>query len=74
MKNTNPQNFEDAISELEKIISQIENNEIKLEEALEKYQKGVTLIKYCQEKLEDVEQKIKILDPETDSLKDFTIE
>jgi exodeoxyribonuclease VII small subunit len=68
-----PADFEAAIAELEQIVLQIENNEVKLETALEKYQHGMALVKFCQEKLTEVEQKVKILDTDTDSLKDFNI-
>jgi exodeoxyribonuclease VII small subunit len=68
-----PADFEEAIAELEQIVLQIENNEVKLETALEKYQHGMALIKFCQEKLTEVEQKVKILDTDTDSLKDFNV-
>lgn len=68
-----PADFEAAIAELEQIVLQIENNEVKLETALEKYQQGMGLVKFCQEKLTEVEQKVKILDTDTDSLKDFNI-
>ena len=44
-----------------------------IETALEKYQQGMALVKFCQEKLTEVEQKVKILDTDTDSLKDFNI-
>jgi len=68
-----PADFEAAIAELEQIVLQIENNEVKLDTALEKYQQGMALVKFCQEKLTEVEQKVKILDTDTDSLKDFNI-
>lgn len=68
-----PADFEQAIAQLEEIVEQIENNEIKLETALEKYQHGMALVKFCQEKLAQVEQKVKILDTDTDSLKDFNV-
>ena len=68
------QTYEEALSKLEKIIDEIENNEITLDESLKKYQTGVGLIKFCQEKLSEVEQKIKLLDSETGNLKDFTVE
>lgn len=73
-KSAKPDTFEDAMDELEKIVNQIENDEIQLESALEKYQHGVNLVKFCQEKLAVVEQKIKFFDPETNNLKDITIE
>ena len=70
----NPQNFEQALAELERVIDEIENDEVKLEIALEKYQKGVILVKYCQDKLVEVEQKIKILDIDSNTLKDLSLD
>ncbi len=69
-----PESFEQAIAELESIVDEIENDEVKLEMALEKYQKGIILVKFCQDKLVEVEQRIKLLDVESDTLKDYTIE
>lgn len=72
-KNNISENFEVAMQNLEKIVTEIENNEIGLEDALLKYQDGVKLVKYCQDKLKEVEQKIKILDPDNNELQDFVI-
>lgn len=69
-----PIDFEDAILRLEDIVRQIENQEIKLDDALLQYQEGVKLIKFCQDKLKNVEQKIKILDSANDILQDFSVE
>ncbi len=69
-----PESFEVAIGELEKIVEQIENDEISLELALEKYQQGTFLVKFCQDKLKEVEHKIKILDTDSGTLKDFAVE
>ncbi len=74
MTEKNKLNFEQAISKLEQIIQNIETNEIDLETALNKYKEGMELVKFCQEKLRDVEQKIKILDLDNDQLKDFQTE
>lgn len=74
MAKRSPDNFEKAINELENIIQHIENNQIDLEDALNNYKHGMELVKFCQSKLNDVEQKIKILDQETNQLKDFATE
>ncbi len=66
--------FESAINQLETIIRDIENNQINLESALNQYKHGMELVKFCQDKLRDVEQKIKILDQETNQLKNFQTE
>ena len=74
MTKKNSDTFESAINQLETIIQHIENNQIDLESALNQYKQGMELVKFCQDKLRDVEQKIKILDQETNQLKDFNAE
>ena len=74
MTKKNSDTFESAINQLEIIIQHIENNQIDLESALNQYKHGMELVKFCQDKLRDVEQKIKILDQETNQLKDFNAE
>ena len=69
-----PIDFEDAILRLENIVKSIENEEIKLDDALLQYQEGIKLMKFCQSKLKNVEQKIKILDNVDDTLQDFSVE
>lgn len=66
--------FEQAITELESLIENIEINQTDLESALNNYKHGMELVKFCQEKLREVEQKIKILDTESNQLKDFQAE
>lgn len=54
--------FEEAMARLEYLTQTIQNNEMPLESALEAYQEGVELIRFCQEKLAQAEQKLQILD------------
>lgn len=58
--------FETALSELEKVIAKLESNETQLDEALKLYEKGIALIRVCTERLDNAEQKIKILKQEND--------
>ncbi len=53
--------FEESIKELEDIVKVLEEGEPSLEESLKKFEKGISLIKACQEELESAENKIKIL-------------
>lgn len=64
-----PRSFEAAVSELETIVQQMEAGSLTLEDALERYQRGVGLLKYCQETLSGAEQRIRVLEGE--SLTDF---
>ncbi|MGH7175993.1 MAG: exodeoxyribonuclease VII small subunit [Tepidisphaeraceae bacterium] len=53
-----PRNFEDALSELEKILAEIEAGQVGLEESLVKYERGNFLIEYCRGVLSTAEQQI----------------
>ena len=50
--------FEQNIQELEKIISQLESGDAKLDDCIELYQNGVTLIAECTKMLNDAQQKV----------------
>jgi len=58
---TPPKNFEDALAELETILSEIEGGEIGLEESLTKYERGTFLIQHCRGVLATAEKQIEIL-------------
>ena len=59
---TAPANFEAGVQELEALIGQLENGQLPLEQALAAYQRGQTLLKYCEGKLSDAEQQLKVLE------------
>lgn len=64
-----PDSFESAISELESLVQSLEGGKLSLEAALEGYQRGTELIRYCQQTLGQAEQKIQVL--EAGLLQDF---
>lgn len=57
-----PENFESALNELERIVQSMEQGEMPLEASLEAYQRGVGLLKFCQDKLGAAEQTIRVLE------------
>ena len=57
-----PVSFETALAQLESIIHAMESSEMPLEAALTSYKKGIELINFCQGKLLDAEQQLKILE------------
>ncbi len=63
----NKKTYETAVNELEQILSQLENNDLPLEESIKQFESGVELIKFCQKILDDTEQKIKGLTEENSS-------
>lgn len=54
-------NFEEAISELERIVEELEKGEVSLDQSIEMFQKGVELSKYCSKRLDEIEKKITVL-------------
>jgi len=50
--------FEQALADLERIVRELEDGKIGLEESLARYEQGVALLKRCYGQLRQVEQKI----------------
>ena len=57
----NTQSIESRLTELEKILEELESGDLELDQALKKFEQGVKLSRECQKTLEDAELKIKIL-------------
>lgn len=53
--------FESALADLEKIVRELEDGTIGLEESLANYEKGVALLKRCYKQLQQAEQRIDLL-------------
>lgn len=66
-----PANFEDAMRELDALVSGMDGGELALEQALAAYQRGAYLVKYCQAQLQAVQEQIKIV--EDDMIKPFDL-
>jgi exodeoxyribonuclease VII small subunit len=61
--------FESAIAELEKIVKQLEEGDLPLETSLALFERGVTLSRYCHDRLGAAQQRIEVLSERGD-LKD----
>jgi exodeoxyribonuclease VII small subunit len=63
MDKNDPQerNFEAALEELEGVVEQLETGELPLEESLVAFEKGVGLVVYCNQKLNEAEKRIEML-------------
>jgi exodeoxyribonuclease VII small subunit len=53
--------FEVALEELEGVVEELESGDLSLEDSLAAFEKGVGLVKYCNQKLTEVEKKIELL-------------
>lgn len=53
--------FESALEDLELVVEQLETGALSLEDSLAAFEKGVGLVKFCNQKLNEVEKKIDFL-------------
>lgn len=60
-KDPQEKKFEAALEELEQVVEQIESGELSLEDSLAAFEKGVSLVRFCNQKLNEVEKKIETL-------------
>jgi exodeoxyribonuclease VII small subunit len=69
IRSEKPVSFESALAELETIVASMEAGQLPLEQSLAAYQRGAELLQFCQARLQEAQQQIKVL--EGNSLKDF---
>jgi len=53
--------FEGSLKQLEEIVSKLEGGELTLDQALELFEEGIKLSRYCNTKLEEAERKVEAL-------------
>jgi len=53
--------FEKAMEQLEQIVAELEAGDIPLEKALQKFEEGMALSKYCAQRLDETEKKVALL-------------
>ncbi|HEY5530898.1 MAG TPA: exodeoxyribonuclease VII small subunit [Candidatus Anoxymicrobiaceae bacterium] len=61
MATENEPTFKSAIEELEKITDSLESGELELEQSLALFERGVSLIKYCQDRLDSAQARVELL-------------
>ena len=62
--------YEEAYSELEKLVSMLENDQLPLEQTIGLFEKGKNLLRHCQDLLDKAEMKINQLT--TDQIDDLS--
>ncbi len=65
-KDLEKKKFEAALEDLENVVEQLESGDLSLENSLATFEKGVRLVKFCNQKLTEVEKKIELLVKERD--------
>lgn len=63
--------YEEAFNRLEKIISQLQSEDVNLDEAIDLFKQGVELQKHCNRLLKDAEKKVAQVLNEAGELEDF---
>lgn len=61
MKKPENMSFEESLNELEQLVSELEQGDLPLEQAMKHFERGIALSGAGQQKLEQAEQQIKIL-------------
>ena len=64
-----PASYEAAIAELESLVQQMESGQLPLDRLLDSYRRGAVLLDFCRQRLQAVEQQVKVL--EDGQLKDW---
>jgi exodeoxyribonuclease VII small subunit len=57
-----PASYEAALEELEQLVGLIESGELPLEQLLTGYQRGAELLQFCRDRLQAVEDQVRVLD------------
>ncbi len=53
--------FEDALKRLEEVLESLEHGELNLEESVKAFEEGVGLVRFCHDKLDEVERRVELL-------------
>jgi exodeoxyribonuclease VII small subunit len=59
---TKEPSYEDAVSELERLVQRMEDGQLPLDQLLDAYKRGAELLEACRARLTAVEEQVKVLD------------
>ncbi|MDG5788687.1 exodeoxyribonuclease VII small subunit [Evansella sp. AB-P1] len=66
--------FEQAMNKLENVVSKLEEGDVPLEEAINMFQEGMNLSKYCHDRLKQVDKQMTEVLTEDGEIKPFVVE
>ena len=64
-------NFEESVKDLENIVKKLEDGNLTLDQSLEEFQKGIEAYKNCNDMLNKVEGKVKLIVEENSDIEIF---
>ena len=73
-KETTEKKFEEMISELESIVKELENGNVDLDVAIDKYTEAMKLAKLCGDQLNDATERVNKILADNGELEDFVVE
>ena len=53
--------FEEAVARLEQIVRSMEEGKLSLDDSLKAFEEGISLVRFCNGKLDSAEQRVRIL-------------
>lgn len=66
-------NFEENLDKLEELVKDLENGNVPLDDAINKYQEAMKIAKVCDEKLKNAEEAITKIVKDDNSVEDFEV-
>ena len=63
-------NFEENIEQLEKVVQELENGNLNLEDSIKNFEEGMKISKKCNDILEEAEKKITVLIKKDDDIQE----
>jgi exodeoxyribonuclease VII small subunit len=60
-KDQQEKKFEDALKRLEEVLESLEHGNLNLEESVQTFEEGVKLVRFCHDKLDEVERRVELL-------------
>ena len=57
-----PESYERALSELDALVQQMEGGQMPLDQLLAAYRRGADLLGFCRQRLQSVEEQVKVLE------------
>ena len=57
-----PATYEAAVQELEQLVAAMDAGQLPLDQLLAQYQRGAALLRFCRDKLDAVEQQIRVFE------------
>lgn len=61
-----PDDFQEALDDLRDVAQELESGDLPLEEAMERYRRGLQLIEFCEDRLEEAELLVEEIDDSGD--------